>query len=684
MVELIHQLIAWIGSHPHAAGVIVALVACAESLAFVGLIVPGVAMMLGAGALVGAGVMAFWSTLAWAVAGAVIGDGVSYWLGRHYRNGLRRLRPLQAHPELLARGEAFFHRHGGKSILLARFVGPVRPVVPVIAGMLGMAPTRFYVYNLLSALVWAPAHLLPGMAFGASLALAGRVAARLAFLLSMLSVSGWMLVWLVRASYRRLQPHAAQWARGAMLWGRTHGRLAWLVADLVDPARPVSRALFVWLVLLIAGSWLFFGVLEDVLSVDPLVQAGQSFYHLLQQLRTPLGDRIMVVLTELGDAAVAIPLVAAALAWLLWRRAWRDALYWLAAVGFGALAVAAVKLALQVPRPVELYSGLVAYSFPSGHAAMSTVIYGFLAVLSAPSFGLRARWIPYAAATLLVGGIAFSRLYLGAHWLADVAAGVGLGTAWVAVLAIARERHRRAPAQPEARGLATVAVLVFLGAGIWHVHIRLQPDLERYAVRHPVLEMSAQQWWERGWRKLPAYRLDLEGEQKQPLNVQWAGELPPLRKYLLSEGWREAPALTPRTALRWLLPNPSLDQLPLLPQLHDGQYESLLLVRTGEPATHPGNQIVLRLWPTNVKLQPGNAPVWVGTIDWQRIRHLPLVSFPRSAGGYDEAVWALRSMLKGARGRVVQRLARGGDEDMQWGSNVLLATSERNGASPAK
>jgi len=673
---LIGVFLQWVSAHPQLTGLIVGLIACTESLAFVGLLVPGAVLMLAAGSLVGAGLIEFWSTFAWAVGGAVLGDGLSYWLGHHYRERLRGLGPLRRHPEWLARGEAFFQRHGGKSILLARFVGPVRPVIPVVAGMLGMAPARFYFYNILSALAWAPAHLLPGMAVGASLVLAGQVATRLVVVFGVLSVSVWLIVWLIRLSYRWLQPQAARWATQALTWGSTHPRLAWLVADLFDPARPPARALLVWLALLIASAWLFLGVLEDVLSRDPLVYAGQAIYRLLQQWRTPLGDDLMVVLTELGDAAVTIPVAAAVLAWLLWRRAWRDALYWLSAVGFGTLAVTVLKVTLKLPRPVPLYSGAEAYSFPSSHATLGTVVYGLLAVLVAPAFGARWRWIPYASAALLIFGIAFSRLYLGAHWLADVTAGIALGTAWVALLAIARERRQPAPAA--GRGLLVVALTAFVGAAGWHVHARFAPDLERYAVRHPVEAMRTTEWRREGWRKLPAWRLDLEGEREQPMNVQWAGDLRAVRRYLLAHGWREPVTLSARTALAWLLPNPSLGQLPIPPQLHDGQYESLLLIDAGAGKTKPAEQYVLRLWPTPLRLQPGDTPVWIGTVASQRLERLPLVSFPRLSGGYNQALTTLRSNLGDIRSSLVQRQPQNDEEGMRWSGRMLLINSVTN------
>jgi membrane protein DedA with SNARE-associated domain len=287
MIELIRELVLWVGAHPLLAGALVGLAACLESLAFVGMVVPGAAIMLSAGALVGSGALEFWSTLAWAVGGAVLGDGVSYWLGYRYRDRIRNWPPLARRPHWLERGERFFQRHGGKSILFARFVGPVRPVVPVVAGMLRMGPGRFYTYNTLSALAWAPAHLLPGMAFGASLAVAGQVAVRLALLFGAMIIAAWAIAGLIHVGYRYLEPLAWKWTNVAIAWGHRHKSVRWIVGDLFDPSRPVSRVLLVWVIVLFAGTWIFFGVLEDVLHLDPIVYTGRSVFELLQQLRTP-------------------------------------------------------------------------------------------------------------------------------------------------------------------------------------------------------------------------------------------------------------------------------------------------------------------------------------------------------------------------------------------------------------
>ena len=477
-----NALITWIARHPDWAYAVVFLAAFTESLAFVGLFIPGVLVMFGAGAVVAAGSLELWATLAWAAAGAIAGDAGSYWLGRHYRAGLHNLWPFRRYPKLLEKGTAFFHRHGGMSMCLGPLVGPIRAVIPAVAGMLGMPPARFYAANFLSALGWAPTYILPGVVFGASLGLAGAVATRLALLLVLLLILAWGGIWIVSRSVIWLQPRAEQGLGQLQSWAgsppsaRT-GSLRGMVAALLDPARPESRALLVFAAVLIAAAWMFFGIIEDVLTGDPLVIVDKTLYHLLQGLRTPFGDSVMIALTQLGDAAVTLPVVTAVLLWLVGKRAWRPAAYWLAAASFGAALTVILKAGFGLPRPLPMYDGSIAFGFPSSHAAMSIVIFGFLAVLTARELSLRGQLAVFSVMALLAGLIAFSRIYLGAHWLSDVLGGLSFGVAWVALLGITY--LRRPVPSVSAHGLLVVAVIALIAAAVVHAANQRDADTVR-------------------------------------------------------------------------------------------------------------------------------------------------------------------------------------------------------------
>ncbi|MDJ0390289.1 DedA family protein [Roseomonas sp. E05] len=157
---------AWIAAHPGWTWMVAFLVAASEAVVVVGALVPGTPILMAIGAAASLGHTSLWGVVAAAVAGAVVGDGLSYWLGHRHRNRLLRGWPFATRPALLARGEGFFRRWGALGVAAARFLPGVRAVVPVIAGMLGMGPATFYLANILSALVWAPVHILPGALVG--------------------------------------------------------------------------------------------------------------------------------------------------------------------------------------------------------------------------------------------------------------------------------------------------------------------------------------------------------------------------------------------------------------------------------------------------------------------------------------------------------------------------------------
>ncbi len=169
-------LIDWIVANPEYAAVAVFVVAAGESLLVVGWLLPGAIMMFALGALISLGLIPPIQTLVAATAGAICGDLASYLIGRHYGPRLFNSALLVRQQKLVERGRALADRHGGKAIFFGRFVGPVRPVIPAIAGALGMTFHSFLLWNTLSALLWAPAYLLPGWLAGNSLALAGEIA----------------------------------------------------------------------------------------------------------------------------------------------------------------------------------------------------------------------------------------------------------------------------------------------------------------------------------------------------------------------------------------------------------------------------------------------------------------------------------------------------------------------------
>jgi membrane protein DedA with SNARE-associated domain len=148
----------------HAAWVVPAALVLAflKSLAFVSLVVPSSLVVAIIVALVKMGDVSIWPTWIAVAVGAALGDWVSYVLGLRLKDRARHIWPFTRYPDLMPRGERFFHRWGAMSVVLCRFFSPLRATVPLLCGMFEMPGWVFQIANWVSAFLWAAVVLLIG------------------------------------------------------------------------------------------------------------------------------------------------------------------------------------------------------------------------------------------------------------------------------------------------------------------------------------------------------------------------------------------------------------------------------------------------------------------------------------------------------------------------------------------
>jgi membrane-associated phospholipid phosphatase len=197
------------------------------------------------------------------------------------------------------------------------------------------------------------------------------------------------------------------------------------ISSLIASIGVASLALY--LVILLTLRWLFEEVWEkETFSFDKTLLLG------IRQWANPVLDSLMLKITHLGDPGFIIGVVLASLIWLWWKQCYLQAKMFAVAC-LGALILnQGLKLLFAKARPV-LWQQLItetSFSFPSGHALGSIVIYGFLAYLLATQLPRFSRWI-YVASIGVIAAIGFSRLYLGVHWPTDVLAGYAVGFLWL-------------------------------------------------------------------------------------------------------------------------------------------------------------------------------------------------------------------------------------------------------------
>ena len=168
-------LVTFVREHRNWAAPIVFVLAFGESIAFVSLILPFWGMLVGLGAIIGtSNSPEFWTVLTAAACGAAAGDWLSYWLGYHYHEQIARMWPLKNYPDLLPKGRTFFDKWGPWAIVLARFSGPLRASVPIVAGAVRMPNYLFQLANWPSAFLWAAVLLVFGDNVGQAVGWIGR------------------------------------------------------------------------------------------------------------------------------------------------------------------------------------------------------------------------------------------------------------------------------------------------------------------------------------------------------------------------------------------------------------------------------------------------------------------------------------------------------------------------------
>jgi membrane protein DedA with SNARE-associated domain len=628
LIDWLQQVIGWVDQHPTLTLLALFLCCTGESIIVLGVLIPTTIVLLLAGAFVANGALDLWPAIAAAVAGAVCGDGINFWVGRRWGNRALESHYAQRYQEAIARSRGLFERHGAKALVLARFIGLVRPFIGAIAGAYRMSIARFLGIEIFAGFIWAAPIIGLGIVFGASLGLASEVATRLAILFVALFVLVGLLVWAVAGSVSGLQRRTESWLIALLDWSHRHRRLGRLGGWLTDPDQPETPALAVLALLLFALGWLWltlaWGWPAPVPGpFDTLAWQG------VQDLRTPLTTALALGLSQLADWQVYGPVAVTVLVTLLLLRRPQAAAHWLAAVAFGTVLSLALYWLLKVPDPVNYYRGEAAVRFGGRDLVLATVIYAFVAVLLSTQRPQAWRILYYSVAIGLILLMLAADVYLGTVWLSTGIFAVVFGGAWVTLLGIGYRRHgAHAIAAREVLPLA-LGVLIASAAVQSSAELRGQVERSPGEARH----LPAQRWWAGAWQELPAYRIDAAGLEKQPLTVQWRGDLPRIERALRQAGWEAPPPLSWRTALRWLAVSAPLADVPVLPQVHAGRHQALMLRRpTGE-----NEQWLIRLWPSG--WTAGGTELMVGTLTQQTGRRaLRLVRYPRTDKDYDAAL----------------------------------------------
>jgi undecaprenyl-diphosphatase len=329
-------------------------------------------------------------------------------------------------------GESFFHKHGGKSVMLGRFIGPIRPVLPLIAGMLGMSQIRFATFNSASAVIWAPFYLLPGYFAGKAtswqlpsdlltislifIAILTVFALGFRFLSLRLQVDTplYDALLLKRQSNLPLQKIQQHYQHFRKRYPRFEFPLASITLLLIN--------------LCIFLLWSYLSINTDI-----LFSLNQTGIELAQTLRSEMGNisqgitQLAVHLTLLGDEAFLYLSFTLLIILMITRKHYFAVIHLVTAGLLTALITHSLKQYFGIIRPDITLNAPVSFAYPSGHSSGATVFYALIASFIAQEMEKKDRWKCYLSFALPILFIALSRVVLGVHWLTDVVGGISLG-----------------------------------------------------------------------------------------------------------------------------------------------------------------------------------------------------------------------------------------------------------------
>jgi membrane protein DedA with SNARE-associated domain/membrane-associated phospholipid phosphatase len=617
MTDLASPILQWLNAHPELAGLATFLISTAESVAIIGTIVPGSVMMTAIGALVGAGIIPFWSTMIWAILGAIVGDGISYWIGYHFKNRLNYIWPFKTHPNLLITGKSFFDKHGAKSVFVGRFVGPVRALVPLVAGMLDVKPLRFTIANVTSAIGWAPIYMLPGILLGAaSVELSSEIATRVILMLILTGLLIVLCLWLIKKTFELIQKEIDEFL--TWIWNALRkSRYFYLLTAALkhhDKTKSHGQLALCFYLILISIGLLY-------LLVVVLYQDSQNIYinnivfHLFRSLRTPTIDNIMLCLSFLGEKYVLLPLSFSLFVWFAWTKRMHTAWHVLALGILAASGIEIIKYFIHSPRPWGIVNGDYSsrFSFPSGHTILAVMYYFSIALLFIKTYKIkRYRKVTYAIAVILITAIALSRLYFGVHWLTDIISSALLGTAFLILIILAYNRKEEKTLAPKGFIITTIVTLLLTYSVFFHLTFdKFKSSYTMLA--WPTYNVTLNDWWLQQGNLFPLYRVNRLGLPVKIFNVQWVGNLNAIKTLLLKNGWEIAPKHDWLRVIYRITAVNSTEHLPLVsPTYLDNAPVLVLIKRTS--TSH--KLLVLRLWKSYIVMNEVNTPIWMGSLEF--------------------------------------------------------------------
>ena len=669
------SLISFMQNHRYLGELFTFLIAFAESLPIIGTIVPGSLTMTSVGIMIGSTILPPIPTLAWAVAGAFIGDYIGFWLGAHYKTRITQFWPFSKYPKWIEKGQDFFEKHGIKSVIIGRFIGPVRSTTPLIAGVMDMSMWKFFAAALPSAVMWAILYLTPGVILGAlSLEVPHGEATRVILSGFAIILLLWALFWLIQFSFRQIVGGVNHLIDYWWDWLNRHPKPHRIIQWITRRPQPTDHRQLTMLVMAIVTGVLFLALLVMVKLGHAQNGINTAVFYFLQSIRNTGMDYFFCIFSLLGAKPVIIGYALILTAWFASQRDWRTVRFWLLLLALTVGSLGACKVLMHNPRPLGFAVHITSSSFPSGHTALAYTILTFAAYLLCQRIPHRFRALVIWPTVLFIVLVALSRLYLGAHWFTDVIGSFLLGTS---ILLIVLTCFRRHAWQLEAERYWFLSIFL-VGLFIpWFAYTLFEIKTlhsERQRV-YPTYNTTIKEWWQAPTPFLPTYRLNRLGQPIQPFNIQWAGYPDEIEQRLRDSGWHILSLhLSLRSAAQRIASDRPEYHSPIFTPLFRGTAPEVSMYKT-LPNSH--EIVEIRLWQSGIKFTDSPKPLYVGTVDFhiQLPKQYTLQSFSNTVIITNDAIKELIPNLGGLRYQVVvlpdDRVIKD-KKHLAWNQRVLV------------
>ena len=610
VMEYIQPFTDWLLNHTEWALLLTFLISFGESLAVIGSIIPGSVVMTIVGILAGSGVIRIDLTLIAAVLGAIAGDWGSYLLGYVLRDRLLLLWPFKNHPQWLKYGTRYFERHGGKSILFGRFIGPLRSIIPVIAGMMRMRRSEFFLANALSAVAWSIAYVGPGILIGtASAELSAEHATRL-FLL----VIGFLIVsWLISVSLKWAWTHLSSFLG-------EHLNQAWRRAlnihpfcrliNRLTPPHEINHAMTAALVLLSGVCFLLsLSLILWIISDLPLASIDAPLYFFLQSVRTQPFDAFFIMMTFFVSPYPLLVLILSIALFTSYVRDWRALRYWISLSTTCTLLASCLNAFIALPPPDQLLMNQPAPLFPASGLALATACFSFLLLkLNTDSHKGITRALRFTLISLLLlTGTAL--IYLGDNWASCVVSAYGVGLSlclmhWVF--------YRRDDKKPIPTPFAMIiSLLLFACTVVGVACLEFKSRLHEHSPYPQQYVLTHHAWWNQRQPLLPLYTTNRLGRPIGLFNIQYLGTMHAFQTALESHGWKKQSTSMLQAFLLRAGAEPGKQSFVLKTPFYLSKKP--MLTMTYGPSEGE-RSLILNLWRSNYHLINHKHPLWFGSI----------------------------------------------------------------------